>query len=81
MAGGRVSQAPQTPTALLGEADLRRIQLLLADTLCWFDGFAAAHAHRDPWDRPDIPDRGALRKANGLLQDALNPTPETPIPF
>ena len=45
----------------------RRFQAIVADCLLWFDGFAAAHTHRDE-GRPRIPDREDLRQLNHALQ-------------
>lgn len=50
-------------------------QAAVADCICWFDGFAAAHAPRESWERPHLPDRGRIRALNGALQRML---PEAP---
>jgi hypothetical protein len=52
----------------------RAFQSIVADALLWFDGFAAAHALRDSWDRPNIPDRDQLRQLNGALQELTHQT-------
>ena len=74
---------------------LRRVQPLLdniaehqaavADCICWFDGFAAAHAPRESWERPYVPDRDRIRALNGALQRLLPSPPsgdlDAEIPF
>jgi hypothetical protein len=63
----------------------REYQAIVADALLWFDGFAAAHAHQDIWERPSIPDRSQLRDLNGKLQDlaraAISAKLDEEIPF
>jgi len=39
-----------------------------ADCLLWFDGFNAAHAHKEGWERPRTPDREKLQHLNAALQ-------------
>lgn len=74
----------------LGEElhDLRRAKPLLdnitehqaavADCICWFDGFAAAHAPRESWERPHLPERSRIRDLNEALQRLL-PVPATDL--
>lgn len=65
-------------------AELRQHQSTVADCLCWFDGFAGAFAHRDGWEQPRIPDRDAIRRLNGRLQDLLPeaaPDMDDEVPF
>ena len=64
---------------------LHDLQMLIADCLLWFDGFAAAHASREPWERPNVPSRERLREFNALLQVAAaapaDPDLDDHIPF
>lgn len=46
----------------------RRFQAIVADCLLWFEGFRAAHAPRDEWERPHTPSREDLRDLNAALQ-------------
>ncbi len=55
------------------EDNAKAFQSIVADALLWFDGFAAAHAHRESYDQPRIPDRDQLRTLNGALQDLAEP--------
>jgi hypothetical protein len=43
-------------------------QATAADCLLWFDGFLAAHAHREGFERPRTPDREKMRRLNEALQ-------------
>lgn len=52
----------------------RAFQAVVADCLLWFDGFVAAYAGREPYERPNVPARETLRRLNGALQ-ALEPIP------
>jgi len=52
----------------------RAFQAVVADCLLWFDGFVAAYAGREPYERPNVPAREMLRQLNGALQ-ALEPIP------
>ena len=57
-------------------------QSVVADCLCWFDGFAAAHANRESYDQPAIPDRHKVRALNSALQSLLPADDATDeIPF
>jgi len=46
-------------------------QAAVADCICWFDGFAAAHSPRESWERPHLPDRERIRALNAALQRLL----------
>lgn len=48
--------------------DRMQFQAIVADCLLWFDGFNAAHAHREVYDRPRTPDGDKLRDLNTALQ-------------
>jgi hypothetical protein len=56
-------------------------QATAADCLCWFDGFNAAYAGRESYERPVIPDRDKIRKLNAALQSLLRSTLDEEIPF
>lgn len=43
-------------------------QATAADCLLWFDGFQAAHSHREAHERPRTPDREKLLHLNSALQ-------------
>lgn len=49
-------------------------QAAVADCICWFDGFAAAHSPRESWERPHVPDRERIRALNAVLQRLLPAT-------
>jgi hypothetical protein len=51
----------------------RDFQAIVADALLWFDGFAAAHAPKEAWERPRLPDRERLVALNGALQAVAFP--------
>jgi hypothetical protein len=59
-------------------------QATAADALLWFDGFQAAHAHREGYERPHTPDRQKLLRLNSALQRLLpsaDPDFDAEIPF
>lgn len=60
------------------EREVARWQSLVADCLCWFEGFNAVFALKDSWERPTTPDVGRLRLLNGAFQDAT-PLPQTEL--
>lgn len=43
-------------------------QAIVADCLCWFDGFNAAHRSADSWERPNTPSRDKIMGLNSALQ-------------
>jgi len=43
-------------------------QATAADCLLWFDGFQAAHSHRESYERPKTPDREKLLHLNSAPQ-------------
>lgn len=49
--------------------DAEAAQATVADCLCWFDGFMAAHAGAD--SRPQVPEREKLRRLNAALQERV----------
>lgn len=60
----------------------RQHQAVVADCMTWFAGFEAAHVLRESWERPWTPDREALRRLNGALQDVAYPNAtDDEIPF
>lgn len=65
--------------------EIEEHQAAAADCLLWFDGFNAAHAHKDRWERPSTPDREKLRRLNAALQVAVrasrDQTLDEEIPF
>lgn len=57
-------------------------QAAVADCQLWFDGFDAAFALREPWERPRTPDREPLRALNIALQAVAYPdAPEAELAF
>ncbi len=42
---------------------------VVADCLCWFAGFDAAHSYKESWERPWAPERATLRELNTALQE------------
>jgi hypothetical protein len=58
-------------------------QAIAADCLCWFDGFNAAYAGRESYERPAIPDRDKIRRLNAALQALLRASgaEDEEIPF
>ncbi len=63
------------------EAHWREHHEIVADVQQWFFGFAAAHAGREPWERPRVPDPRRLRDLNlALLSVDPSPQPEK-VPF
>lgn len=59
-------------------------QAIVADCLCWFDGFSAAHGRDDR--QPFTPDREKLRRLNAVLQEVVgsqrgSTTADDEIPF
>jgi hypothetical protein len=66
--------------------DAAEHQATVADCLLWFDGFQAAHAHREGWERPHTPAREKLQRLNGALQRVMRAaspldTDDEEIPF
>lgn len=62
------------------EANARAFQAIVADCQCWFDGFKAAHAGQESWDKPWTPSRDSLSQLNMALQ-ALLPGADEEVPF
>ena len=57
-------------------------QSIVADCLLWFDGFNAAHAHKEGWERPSTPNRDTLRQLNARLQELAGDQPDfEEVPF
>lgn len=56
-------------------------QAIVADCLLWFDGFNASFAGREPWERPNTPDRNKLRALNSALQRLGNAEDDQEILF
>jgi hypothetical protein len=46
-----------------------RFQAIVADALLWFDGFAAAYAAKESYERPNLPDRQDLKDLSRHLQN------------
>ena len=53
---------------------------IVADCQQWFNGFAAAHAGRESWDKPRVPDPETLRDLNIALQ-RVGGVADEEIPF
>jgi hypothetical protein len=77
----------RTISALQVFADARDdFQAIVADCLLWFDGFNAAQAGRESWERPHVPDREKLTALNAALQrlmraKAAHDIDDSEIPF
>lgn len=52
----------------------RAFQAVVADCLLWFDGFTAAYAGREPFERPNVPARETLRQLNAALMGLEPPS-------
>ncbi len=53
------------------ETNAVAFQAIVADCQCWFDGFKAAHAGQDSWEKPWTPNRDSLSRLNMALQALL----------
>jgi len=62
------------------EKNHRRFWAIVADCQQWFNGFAAAHAGRDSWDQPRIPNPDTLRDLNAALS-SLDVSEDEDVPF
>lgn len=58
------------------EGNQRAFQAIVADCILWFDGFRAAHAPKESWERPHVPDRAILCDLNAALQALEASQPE-----
>lgn len=47
----------------------KAFQSIVADALCWFDGYSGAFALRENYETPRTPDRERLRALNVALQE------------
>lgn len=61
------------------EAKADESQAIVADCILWFDGFNAAHAHREGYERPHTPDRQKLCDLNAALQKLMREAAERAI--
>lgn len=52
---------------------------IVADCQQWFNGFAAAHAGRESWEKPRVPDPDVLVDLNLALQRVGNADEEIPF--
>lgn len=75
-----VAPATREPDLAVFKDRAAAFQSIVADCMCWFAGFEAAHVGKETWERPWTPERERLRDLNIALQNLL-PASETEIPF
>lgn len=76
----RLKELRDTGSAVIARAE--HFQSVVADAQCWFDGYQAAHAGQDNWQRPWTPDTDKLRELNAALRGCLPATvSDDEIPF